>query len=272
MLNAALSTVRRSIFLGAALLAMAGCMSLPQPGTRLDPQSLHSAIVSDHVEYVRAAVEARVASINERIPAPVYMEGTPLITIASRAASLKVMEYLIAAGADVNARTPAGETALMLASYFPADDGGPMGSGSGPSSGSAAPSGAHAKAAQMLVNAGATLENEPHHYTPLAYAAYQGRDDMIRYLLQSGARVNADAGNGYVYVNTPLMMAAMQGHTNTALLLLRAGADARVRVVNGHTAAELAAKHQGQAMVSLLKCAESTGSGEVFRRRCENPR
>jgi hypothetical protein len=45
-----------------------------------------------------------------------------------------------------------------------------------------------------------------------------------------------------------------------------------VRVVNGHTAAELAAKYQGAALVSLLKCAEASGSGEVFRRRCENAR
>jgi ankyrin repeat protein len=268
------ATWRPDVLLGTALLVLSGCVSLPQPGTRLDPQALHSAILSDHVEYVRAAVEARVASVDERIPAPVYMEGTPLITIAARSASLKVMGYLIAAGADLNAHTPAGETALMLASYFPADDGGPMGSGSGPSGNGAGPSqnGAHARAAKMLVDAGATLDNELHHYTPLAYAAFQGREDMIRYLLQSGARVNPDGNNGHTYVNTPLMMAAMQGHTNTALLLLRAGADARVRVVDGHTAAELAAKHQGQAMVTLLKCAESTGSGEVFRRRCENPR
>jgi ankyrin repeat protein len=268
------ASFRPYALLAAVLAALGGCMSLPQPGTRLDPQALHSAILSDHVEYVRAAVEARVANVNERIPAPVYMEGTPLITVAARAASLKVMAYLIAAGADINARTPAGETALMLASYFPSEDGGPMGNGSGPSSSGSgsAPNGAHARAAKMLVDAGATLENEPHHYTPLAYAAYQGRDDMIQYLLKSGARVNVDGNNGWTYVNTPLMMAAMQGHMNTAVLLLRAGADARVRVVNGHTAAELAAKHQGGSMVSLLKCAESTGSGEVFRRRCENPR
>ena len=268
-MKASLTLLRRALLLGLAAGLIGGCTSLPKPGTRLDPQDLHNAIVSDHVEYVRAAVEARVASVNESIPAPVYIEGTPLITIAARAASLRVMAYLIAAGADLNARTPAGETALMLASYFPSEDGGPSGNGS---AGAAGSNGSHAKAAKMLVDAGATLENEPYSYTPLAYAAYQGRDDMIRYLLASGARANPNGNDAYTYVNTPLMMAAMQGHTSSALLLLHAGADARVRVVNGHTASELAAKHQGQGMVSLLKCAEVNGSGEVFRRRCENPR
>jgi ankyrin repeat protein len=262
----------RRALTGAVLLALGACAGLPQPGTRLDPHSLHGAILSDHVEYVRAAVEARVASVDERIPAPVYMEGTPLITIAARAASLKVLAYLIAAGADLNARTPAGETALMLASYFPADDAGPSANGVGPSGGGAGHNGAHARAAQLLIGAGASVENEPHHYTPLAYAAYQGREDMISYLLSRGARVNPDGNNGYTYVNTPLMMAAMQGHSNAALMLLRAGADARVRVVNGHTAAELAAKHHGHGLVGLLRCAESSGSGEVFRHRCEGRR
>lgn len=245
--------------IGALCALLAGCAGLPAPGTRLDAQALQNAIVADHVDYVKAAIEARVAGVNERIPAPVYMEGTPLITIAARAGAKRVTAYLIAARADLDARTPAGETALMLATYFPTE-------------GAAGTSDDHAAVARMLVEAGATLENEPHNYTPLSYAAYQGRDHMIQYLLKSGARVNPEGAAQYTYVNTPLMMAAMQGHVNAAVLLLRAGADPRVRVVNGHTAAELAAKYQGPAMVSLLKCAEVSGSGEVFRRRCENPR
>lgn len=245
--------------LGACLVFVAGCAGLPTPGTRLDAQALQNAIVADRVDYVKAAIESRVAGVDERIPAPVYMEGTPLVTIAARAGAKRVTSYLIAAGADLNARTPAGETALMLATYFPTDA----------ASGTADD---HAAVARMLVEAGATLENEPHSYTPLAYAAYQGREHMIQYLLKRGARVNPDGAGQHAYVNTPLMMAAMQGHRNAAVLLLRAGADPRVRVVNGHTAAELAAKYQGPAMVSLLKCAETSGSGEVFSRRCENPR
>lgn len=241
-----------------AMLIVSGCASLPQPGSRLDTTGLLNALVGDQVDYVRAAVEARVVSVNGLIPAPVYMEGTPLITIAARAGSVNVVRYLIGAGADVNAHTPAGETALMLASYFRADGG--FGGGSSFER--------HEKVAQALVEAGASLENAAHHYTPLAYAAYQGHDHIIRFLIKRGARVNADADYGTTYVNTPLMMAAMQGHQSSTVLLLQAGADARVRVHGGHTAAELAAKHNGRGLVPLLRCAEQAGPGDGFRHTC----
>lgn len=254
-----ISVLRRVAVLCVLLISLVGCAGLPTPGSRLDAESLHGAIVADHVDYVKAAIEARVASVNERVPAPVYMEGTPLITIAARAGSKRVTAYLIAAGADLNALTPAGETALMLATYFPAENSG----------GSAED---HEAVARMLVEAGATLENTPHNYTPLAYAAYQGRDSMIRYLITRGARVNPEGAARSTYVNTPLMMAAMRGHVNSTLLLLRAGADPSVRVVDGHTAAELAAKYNSAEIARLLRCAESTGSGEAMMKRCETTR
>jgi len=250
-----LATLKRYGVLLTAVLAVGGCANLPGPGTRLDVESLRNAIVADNADYVRAAVEARVVDLNARIPAPVYMEGTPLITIAARAGSVEVVRYLIRAGADLDAQTPAYETALMLATYFPSEPG--------------ESSDRHEQVAHMLVDAGAAVDNHPYNYTPLAYAAYQGRERMIQFLLKRGAKVNVGANPGYVYVNTPLMMAAMQGHATAAVLLLRAGADPRVRVVNGHTAAELAAKYNGSNLVPLLKCAEAVGPGQAFLQRCE---
>lgn len=229
------------------IMALAGCAT-PDPRAP-DFERLHSAIQLDDVEYVRAAVKAHTLGVNQRIPAPVYMEGTPIITIAARDASLRVMEYLIAAGADLNAHTPAGETALMLATFF-----------YGRSS-------QHEQAVQMLVNAGAVLDNAPHHYTPLAYAAYQGNERLVRFLLERGARVDADASEGLTYVNTPLMMAAMQGYRDVALHLLRAGADPRVRIQWGHTAAELAAKYNHTSLSRTLRCAEMRVAGVAAR--CE---
>jgi len=238
---------------------LGGCAGLPTPGTRLDAEGLHGAIVADHVDYVKAAIDARIAGVNERVPAPVYMEGTPLLTIAARAGARRVTAYLSRAGADLNALTPAGETALMLATYFPAED-----SGASPAD--------HEAVARMLIDAGATLDNEAYNYSALAYAAYQGRESMIRYLIQRGARVNPDGAARSTYVNTPLMMAAMRGHVNSTRLLLQAGADPGVRVVNGHTAVELAAKYNSAEVVQMLRCAEASGPGEAVRSRCGRAR
>jgi ankyrin repeat protein len=240
------------------IAALAGCASI-EPGRRIDSERLLNAIVADHVEYVQAVIRQGAVSPDQHIPAPAYMEGTPLITIAARSASLKVLGYLLAAGANVNARTPAGETALMLASFFrDADD------GRNPRSYER-----HATAVRMLVQAGAILENDPGYYTPLSYAAYQGHDLIVRFLLERGARVNGDAGDGAAHVNTPLMMASIMGHWDTVLLLLRAGADARIRVSGGHTALELAARYNHTNLVRVLSCAESLAPGESSSQKCQ---
>ncbi|MBI3938144.1 MAG: ankyrin repeat domain-containing protein [Betaproteobacteria bacterium] len=241
------------------LLLLTGCASV-QPGFRaLDVDRLHNAIVVDDVDYVQAVIGSRAASPNQRIPAPGYMEGTPLLTIAARSASLSVLRYLIAAGANVNARTPANETALMLASFFPDDD-----DGRNPPSYER-----HERAVRLLVEAGADLENDPVNYTPLSYAAYQGHEWVVRFLLERGARVDADAQDSITYINTPLMMAAMQGHERAALRLLRARANARIRVKDGLTAAELAAKYNHERLARALVCAERLAPGESFAQKCE---
>jgi hypothetical protein len=236
------------------VLVMAGCAQMP--GGSADTERLRNAVSIDDVGYLQEAVRSGKVSVNQRIPMPGYQEGAPLITVAARYGSLKALRYLISAGANINARTPAGETALMLASYFSEDSRG----------GDA--SGAHEQVVRALVEAGASLENEPHNYTPLAYAAYQGHDRIVRYLIERGARVDGDAEDGVVYVNTPLMMAAIQGHADTAMWLLRAGADPRVRIYLGSTAAELAMKNNHRGLITAIRCAESLGPGEAFVQKC----
>lgn len=236
-----------------------GCAQLSGGGAGSDNVALLNAIASDQVQFVKAAVDTGVVTVNDRIPASGYSEGTPLITIAAREGAIKVLAYLISAGADVNARTPVNETALMLAVYFYGTDR------------QGTPNENFEKAARMLVEAGAELENYGASYTPLSYAAYQGNDKMVRYLIERGARVDADADarNGTIDINTPLMMAAMQGHKDTTVILLRAGANARIRAHHGHTAAELAEKYTGASLLGILKCAERLRSGETFAKRCD---
>jgi hypothetical protein len=247
-------------------LAGAGCaflVALLSACAHIDSQTvdadrLNDAIVRDDVGHVRAAVESRALGVNQSIAVPGYLEGTPLLTVAARSASIGVMRYLISAGADVNARTPINETALMLASFFYSED----------REGNATSRAQHDEAVRILVAAGAEIENYPYHYTPLSYAAYQGHDTCVRFLIQRGARVDADAENGGTYINTPLMMAAMQGHQRTALELLRAGANAAIRVHRGHTAAEFAEKYRHAELARLLRCAERVAPGEAFPQKC----
>lgn len=241
----------------AAALVLGGCAGLGgQHSAGLDAESLLNAIGQDDVAYVQAAVNRGAITVNQRISVQVYPDGAPLVALAARAGSLNVLRYLVQSGADVNARTPVNETPLMLAAYF-RDDGGTTVD-------------RHDEVVRFLVEAGANLENEPHNYTPLAYAAYNDRQRALRYLIERGARVDADANGGrVVYINTPLMMAAMQGHREAVRLLLRAGADPLVRVHQGNTAREFALKYRHTHVEPLLACAEAMPSGIRYTQHCE---
>ena len=236
--------------------ALAGCAQFPS-GTS-DNERLHNAIAIDDVDFVQDGVKSGKLDVNRHISTPGFKEGAPLVLVSARYASLKTLRFLISARADLNARAATGETALMMASYFSGDD----------SQRSVSSSDRHEQAVRMLVEAGASLENAPNHYTPLGYAAYQGHDRIVRYLIERGARVDGDARDGISFVNTPLMMAAIQGHRDTALWLLRAGADARVRIYLGNTAAELAQKHKHLDLVGALRCAETLAPSEKFAQKC----
>jgi ankyrin repeat protein len=237
------------------VVALTGCAGVGMQGSA-DADGLNNAIVRDDVHTLRGAVENAAVTPNQRIPTAGYPDGAPLIAIAARAASLQVLRFLISAGADVNARTPVHETPLMLASFF-FDE-----TQQGPRAFER-----HEQAVRLLAEAGADLENY-YYYTPLAYAAYQGNERVVSFLIQRGARVDSSAQQGGTYVNTPLMMAAIQGHERVARMLLRAGADADVRVYGGHTATELAAKHNHPSLAQLLQCAQKQYGVGGFGPQC----
>lgn len=238
-------------------MALTGCAGMSHTPGGGDADSINNAIVIDDVNFVRSVIQGGAITPNQRVPSAGYPDGAPLMAIAARAASLDVMKFLISAGADLNARTPPGETPLMLAAFF-FDE----------SQQGARAYQRHEQAVRLLVSAGADLENLPYHYTPLGYAAYQGNDRVVRFLIERGARVDADARNGGTYVNTPLMMAAIQGHEVIARALLRAGANADIRVYGGHTAAEFAAKYSHAGLSQLLQCAQRQYGTGAFGAQC----
>ena len=79
------------------------------------------------------------------------------------------------------------------------------------------------------------LQNE-NGYTPLMLAAYYNKTDIILYLLEYKANINASSPYG-----TALMAAVFKGHKQAALLLLEQGADPNISDENKATALQMSA-------------------------------
>ncbi|XP_041102215.1 ankyrin repeat and MYND domain-containing protein 2-like [Polyodon spathula] len=79
---------------------------------------------------------------------------------------------------------------------------------------------------------------DEHGMTPLMFAAYKGKEDMCKLLLQHGADVNCNEhDHGY----TALMFAGFSGNKNITCMMLEAGAEPNVVNSVGRTAAQMAA-------------------------------
>ncbi|XP_023151091.2 ankyrin repeat and MYND domain-containing protein 2-like isoform X2 [Amphiprion ocellaris] len=74
--------------------------------------------------------------------------------------------------------------------------------------------------------------------TPLMHAAYNGKADICRLLLQHGADVNC---NQHEYGYTALMFAGLSGKTDITSMILDAGAETELVNSVGRTAAQMAA-------------------------------
>ena len=140
-------------------------------------------------------------------PNTVDPNGDPVLLVAARAGFNPTVDLLLRAGAKVDAKNRFGDTAIMVAAL-----------------------GGHLAIVKKLQARGAEI-NTP-GWTPLAYAASTGQTEVVRYLLESGAKVDALSANG----TTPLMMAARGGHAATIDLLLAKGADINHQNENGASA------------------------------------
>lgn len=220
-------------------------------------QAFITAIESDNVPAIRTAIETGKLDKNAKLTASPYgAKGMPLIAVAARAGAENVAYYLISKKIDLDAQTSIGETALMLAVFFDASYWNQIGHD------------VNDRIAKALIDAGASLENGD-GWGPMAYAAYPGRLDIIKYMVSKGANVNGPIVDGVAPVNTPLMMASMQGKLDVARYLLIKGADVRVKAANGHTAASLAKKYNNRKLLSYLVCAEKLAPGESYEEKCE---
>ena len=140
--------------------------------------------------------------------------GTPALVYALQSEAPKSALVLARFQAtQINAANSVGETALMLAAINNYMD-----------------------VAKVLVERGADVNREG--WTPLHYAATRGHREMMRYLLENEAYIDAEAPNG----NTPLMMAARYAQPLAVKLLLEEGADPTLVNHNNESALSMALK------------------------------
>ncbi|KAH8995437.1 ankyrin repeat-containing domain protein [Lactarius akahatsu] len=147
---------------------------------------------------------------------------TPLHS-ASYYGRSEIVRVLLDHGANVNAENHEGETPLELVSrgkYNSEDDG--------------------VRIAQLLLDRGADVKAQPKgHWTPLNWASYYGKPDIVRLLVDHGATVNLNANESLL--RTPLHDVSRGEYkfqddgARVAQILLERGADVNAQDINRET-------------------------------------
>ncbi|GFU39754.1 ankyrin repeat and KH domain-containing protein 1 [Nephila pilipes] len=152
--------------------------------------------------------------------------STPLME-AAQEGHIELVRYLISQGANVNATTATGDTALTYA----CENG-------------------HTDVADLLLQAYAKLEHESEGgRTPLMKAARAGHLCTVQFLISKGANINKQTTNND---HTPLSLACAGGHIAVVELLLGHGADPTHKLKDNSTMLIEAAKGGHTAVVQML--------------------
>lgn len=103
---------------------------------------------------------------------------------------------------------------------------------------------------RLLVERGAKINApEPDGWTPTLFAASSGHAAVLTYLLEMGADANIAAGEKMA---TPLHVAATYGHAHVAAILLRAGVAVSPKAFNGATPLYYAVENGHVDVATLL--------------------
>ncbi len=164
---------------------------------------------------------------------------------------------LIAAGADIHVVNKAGETALEIAASQGLTDivrlllevDGNIAAVGGDALLAAAYSG-RTETVRFLLDAGADKNAASEWgWTALTHAVSMGAHDTVKLLLEAGFDVNVRHSYGNT---TPLIIAAMENRPKTARVLLDAGADMNATAADGSTALIFAAELQEPDVTDIL--------------------
>lgn len=124
------------------------------------------------------------------------------LMIAAWEGNLEMMRLFLGRGAEINALNANGESALALAAWRGKLD-----------------------AAKWLIERGARINSTGRQWSPLHYAVFAGHGEVVDYLIEQGADIEARSTNG----SSVLMMAIYEGRADLARKLIEKGADRTVK-------------------------------------------
>jgi ankyrin repeat protein len=179
--------------------------------------------------------------------------GDSALALASAHGHVKVVELLLAAGADVNSRGSgvghsAGER-LKKRSRTVLDFSRCCGSAYGDTALGLAAYNDHLEVVRVLVGAGAEVDRPNRRgNTPLMWAAVSDSDTVVSFLITARALVDRTNGAG----DTALTLAAEHGNFETALVLVRNNADVNHQNLVGLTPLMRVAANNEEDIIDLL--------------------
>ena len=88
----------------------------------------------------------------------------------------------------------------------------------------------------------------------MTYAARYGHIDIVKYLVEKGAKINLQDNNGY----TALILAAYWGEIDKVRYLVKQGADINIQDETGKTALAIAEEREHQDIADILRAAQET--------------
>jgi uncharacterized protein len=168
----------------------------------------------DVIGYLRKGME----------PNTIDPTGQPVLQLAAFEGHQKVVEALVAGGANIDRKNKIGETAIMLAAFK-----------------------GHKGIVEFLLKKEAQINHEG--WTPLIYAATEGHVEIAKMLIDATVYIDQHAPSGM----TALMMAARGGHEKMVTLLIEEGADPWVRNLRGNTAWMVAEQFKHTDIAQFLK-------------------
>lgn len=157
-------------------------------------------------------------------PDTVDGQGDTLIIHAAREGHASTVETLLRYGADPAHRNQVGDSALMLATLHGYDE-----------------------IVTHLLEAGAPLNHDG--WTPLMYAAFEGRLELVERFLERGADPNALAPNRA----NSLMLAARNGHMDVVRRLLALDINLHQKTDRGMDAESWARENGNTVIADLLR-------------------